>query len=222
MSSYQVDSPPHVLPLDFISDITCPWCAIGYHRLEQAIEKSGIIVQVRWHPYEINPHLDCDGINLIRNIGTKYAMPKADVLTMRATLTALGADVGFRFNYTDEMMVQNSMRAHQLVHWAGKYGKSHRVKLALFEAFFTHRQNVADIDMLASLAGRFGLDEVEARQMLESKSELTAVRDDQARWARGGVEGVPALVAHNKYLLIGAQSVDYLRQWLEQMAAKLP
>ncbi len=218
MSSEQQSHPANPLILDFVSDVACPWCAIGYHRLKKAIEHTGIKVQIRWHPYEINPHLDYEGINLIRNIETKYAMPREDVLTMRATLTDLGADVGFAFNYRDEMMVQNSMRAHQLVHWADRFGKAHPVKLALLEAFFTHRQNIADIDMLVGLASRFELDEGEARQMLESESELPAVRDDQARWVQRGVQGVPALIAHGKYLLTGAQSVEFLSQWLSQLA----
>ncbi|MCT4654707.1 MAG: DsbA family oxidoreductase [Cohaesibacter sp.] len=208
------------LSLDIISDIACPWCAIGYNRLRLALEETGLSASITWHPYEINPHLDYEGTNLIDNIIYKYQMSKQQVAEMRARLTGLGAEVGFTFAYNEDMRVQNSLRAHQLIHWAKQFGKSHEVKLALLEAFFTHRKNIADIEVLADLATRKGLDGEAAKTMLMADACLAEVKAAASLWQQRGIQGVPAVVAQSKYLLSGAQSVEACKAWLLEMAAK--
>lgn len=205
------------LTLDIVSDVSCPWCAIGYYRLAQALDEMGLEATIRWHPYEINPHLDYGGTNLIDNIRYKYGGSADDVRVMREKLTSLGAEVGFEFRYSDEMEVQNSMRAHQLVHWASDFGKAHKVKLALFDAFFRDGKNIADIDMLADLAGEQGLHKDAARAMLADDALMAVVREDQQEWISRGVTGVPTMIARGKYAVTGAQPVPILKNWLSGM-----
>lgn len=211
-----------ILTLDIISDIACPWCAIGYYRLKAALDKMGQEAEIVWHPYEINPHLDVAGTNLIDNIIYKYGMTVDQVREMRAKLTGLGAEVGFSFNYSDDMQVQNSLRAHQLVHWAKQFGsdKSHAIKLALLEAFFTHRKNIADIETLAALATEQGLDGQAATEMLEQDALLAEVQAVAGAWKQQGISGVPSIVANRKYLTTGAQTVDGYVQWLQAVKAQ--
>ncbi|HAT86875.1 DsbA family oxidoreductase [Cohaesibacter gelatinilyticus] len=212
------------LTLDIISDIACPWCAIGYYRLKAALDKMGLEAEIVWHPYEINPHLDAKGTNLMDNIIYKYGMTPDQVREMRTKLTGLGAEVGFSFNYTDDMQVQNSLRAHQLVHWAKQFGsyKSHAVKLALLEAFFTHRKNIADIEILAALATEQGLDGQAASEMLKQDALLAEVQAAASGWKQQGISGVPSIVANRKFLTTGAQPVDGYVQWLKAVKAQSP
>ncbi|MCV6577365.1 MAG: DsbA family oxidoreductase [Cohaesibacter sp.] len=215
-------SAPDRLTLDIISDIACPWCAIGYYRLKAALDQMGQEADIIWHPYEINPHLDIKGTNLIDNIIYKYGMTKDQVLEMRSKLTKLGAEVGFDFNYQDDMQVQNSLRAHQLVHWAKQFGpeQSHAVKLDLLEAFFTHRQNIADVTLLVQIAEKQGLDSQKAQEMLQQDALLAEVKAVAAAWQQQGISGVPSIVANRKYLTTGAQPVEGYIQWLTAVKAQ--
>ena len=130
------------LRIDIVSDVVCPWCIIGYKQLEKALTETGIAADIHWHPFELNPHMANEGENLRAHLAAKYGTTLEDSVKARARLKALGAELGFAFNYTDDMRMHNTSRAHQILYWANELGRMHDLKLALFEAFFTHRENI--------------------------------------------------------------------------------
>ena len=176
-----------------------------------------------WHPFELNPYMAEEGENLREHLAMKYGTTKEQSVEARQRLTDMGAELGFTFDYADDMRMRNTFRAHQLMSWAGEQGRKHDLKMALFGAFFTDRADVNDPDVLVRVATEIGLDPDEALRVLESGDYADAVRQEQQYWTSHGIQGVPAMVFQRKYLLVGAQGIpnyeDVLRQLTEGQAA---
>ncbi|MEO1236644.1 MAG: DsbA family oxidoreductase [Planctomycetota bacterium] len=213
--------------IDFISDVVCPWCIIGYKQLERAValtgSKADIHVDLHWHPFELNPTMAPEGENLREHLAAKYGTTPAGSKKARERLTRLGAQLGFTFDYADDMRMVNTFRAHQLIHWAGTEGRAHDMKMALFAAFFTHRQDLNDPKVLADCAAQIRLDRREASDVLKDGRFAQSVRGAETMWLRQGIQGVPAIVFEQRYLLTGAQGVETysaaLERIIEQRAA---
>lgn len=196
------------LRLDIISDVVCPWCLIGFKQFEQAMAVTGVSVQVFWHPFELNPDMPPEGENLREHIARKYGTSPEDSVKARARLTQLGADLGFAFNYADDMRMYNTFKAHQLLHWAGTQGRQHDLKMALFGSFFTHRRNVDDPEVLADAAAEIGLDRDAALAVLADGRYAEKIRQEEQFWTSRGIQGVPAMVFNQEHLLVGAQGIE--------------
>ena len=199
------------LRVDIVSDVVCPWCVIGYYQLARAADDADVALDVYWHPFELNPHMAMEGENLREHLAVKYGTTPQGSRDSRARLTEMGSELGFVFNYADEMRMWNTFRSHQFIDWAEEHGCGHKAKLALFAAYFTERRNVSDIDVLAQVAENLGLDGASARTMLSSGEREERVRGRQRTWTDRGVHGVPAMVFGERYLVTGAQGVDTYR-----------
>jgi len=204
--------------IDIASDVVCPWCIIGYKQLEGALRETGTRAEIHWHPFELNPHMPDEGEDLQQHLAAKYGTTPEDSRKARARLTAMGAELGFTFNYADDMKMVNTFRAHQLLHWAGTQGREHDLKMALFAAFFTHQKNVNDPDVLADVAASVGLDRDEALAVLRDARFANEVRDAERLWINRGIQGVPAMVFNQKYLVTGAQGTENFTSILRQLA----
>ncbi|WP_420548672.1 DsbA family oxidoreductase [Curvivirga sp.] len=204
--------------IDIISDVVCPWCIVGYKRLLSALEEmqDRMDYQIQWHPFELNPDMEMEGENLRDHIVRKYNSSPEQSASIRETLIQYGLDLGFQFNFFDDMRIYNTFMAHQLLHWALEQGKQTELKLALFDAYFTHKKNISDSATLLDVVGSIGLDKNEAKSVLEDGRYVEAVRENQRRWLSLGIQGVPAVVLDNKYLISGAQEASYFKQALEQ------
>lgn len=194
--------------IDIVSDVVCPWCIIGYKQLEKALEQVGVKTAIEWHPFELNTQMAEEGENLREHLAGKYGTTREDSIRAREHLTALGNDLGFAFNYSDDMRMYNTFRAHQLLHWAGAQGRKHNLKMALFGAFFTDRRNVSDPRVLADVAASIGLDREEALTVLNDARNAESVRQEQSFWISRGIRGVPAIIFDRRHLVSGAQGVD--------------
>lgn len=207
------------LRIDIVSDVVCPWCIIGWKQLERALQQSGRSAVIFWHPFELNPQMAPEGENLREHVAAKYGTSAADSVAARAKMTALGADLGFAFDYADDMRMVNTFLAHQLLHWAGALGQQHSLKMALFEAFFTRRRDVSDPEVLAEAAAGIGLDRTEALAVLSDGRFAEAVRDEQAFWTSRGIQGVPTVVFNQQYPMVGAQGVENYAAAVGRLAA---
>ncbi|MBY8978309.1 DsbA family oxidoreductase [Rhodobacteraceae bacterium NNCM2] len=205
--------------VDIVSDVVCPWCVIGYYQLAKTARETGIAIDVHWHPFELNPQMAAEGENLREHLAAKYGTTPEGSKKARARLTGMGAALSFTFNYADDMRMWNTFRAHQLIDWAEDQGRAHDMKLALFEAFFTRREDVSDIEVLVAVAEATGLDGAAARTMLRNGERAGAVRAKQKLWIERGVQGVPAMVFERQYLVSGAQGEDTYARILKQLAA---
>lgn len=205
--------------VDIVSDVVCPWCAIGYYQLAKAVRETGIEVDIHWHPFELNPQMAPEGENLRAHLAAKYGTTPEGSRQARARLTEMGAALGFTFNYADDMRMYNTFRAHQLIDWAEEQGKAHEVKLALFAAFFSRREDVSSIAVLAGVATAAGLDGDAARAMLDSGERAEQVRAKEQFWTSRGVRGVPAMIFERQHLVSGAQGEENYAGILRQLKA---
>lgn len=208
---------PH-LRIDIVSDVVCPWCIIGFRQLAQAIERTGVTPQIKWHPFELNPQMPPEGQNLREHLAEKYGTTREDSDHARARLTDLGNSLGFAFRWNEESRIVNTFRAHQLIEWAEEQGRQQDMKLALFAAYFTEERDVSDIATLVGIAESLGLDPAAARATLESGTKAADVRTLQRFWIDKGIRGVPAMVFGLKHLVTGAQGADTYAQLLTRLA----
>lgn len=210
------------LRIDIVSDVVCPWCIIGYKQLQQALGQmpDSFAVDIHWQPFELNPHMPAEGQDLREHIAEKYGTSPERSREVRAHMTALGNALGFTFDYYDGMRIYNTFLAHQLLHWAAGKGRQTELKLALFEAFFSRRENVGDIHLLSTVAGRVGLDQQEADQILTSGCYAQAVRQEQAQWLDREVHAVPMFYFNDGYPVPGAQESQTFVRVLEKLKAR--
>ena len=203
--------------IDIVSDIVCPWCVIGYRQLQGTLDATGIDVDIRWHPFQLNPDMPQEGQNHIEYLSVKYGRTREQVLQTREQITSLGKQLGFSFNYSEEIRTYNTFDVHQLLHWAGEQGRQTELKLALFECFFSNGEDLSDRTVLKNAVERVGLDGDEAVTILADGRYVDAVRKEQRMWIERGIQGVPAMIFNQRYLLSGAQGIDRYSDVLTQL-----
>lgn len=203
--------------VDIVSDVVCPWCVIGYHQLAKAARDTQTELDIHWHPFELNPQMAEGGENLREHLAAKYGTTLEGSIKARARLSEMGAALGFKFNYADDMRMYNTFRAHQLIDWATELGKGHEMKQALFAAFFTRREDVSDMQVLADAAAGIGLNRASALAMLQSGDRADSVRQKEQFWIRQGVQAVPAMVFNQRHLVTGAQGEDNYARILQHL-----
>lgn len=211
--------PPKAVRIDIVSDPVCPWCLIGYLRLQRALEKFGerLAAEIYWLPFELNPQMPAEGENLREHLVKKYGTTPQQSIEARQRLTDLGADLGFEFNYSDDMRMVNTFNAHQLLQWAQAYGCETELSLRLFSDFFRERKNLNDTEILCRAASAVGLDGNEAREVLNNQTYAGAVRELEKLITDQGVSGVPLFVFNREYAISGAQEVETFEQQLQQV-----
>jgi len=206
------------LRIDIVSDVVCPWCVVGYRQLAAALEQTNTDHEIHWHPFELNPNMPSEGQNMREHIMEKYGSSKAESDASRARIAEAGSDVGFQFNFNDDLRMHNTFNLHQLLHWAEQQGRMHELKQALFIAHFTDNRNLSDIRILADIAAEIGLDGKEALTVLEDQRFANDVREIEQHWQRQGIQSVPAIIFNEQHLVSGAQGVDNYVNILEQLA----
>ncbi len=207
--------------IDIVSDVVCPWCIIGYKQLERALEDNEVAAEIHWHPFELNPQMAEEGENLRAHLAAKYGTTPEGSRQARARLTELGAELGFAFNYADDMRMVNTFRAHQLLHWAEGEGRGHDLQMALFAAFFGERRNLNDPAVAAEVAAGAGLDRDEALAVLADGRHAEAVRRREQLWIDRGIHGVPAMIFQERYMASGAQGVENYRRILQRLVGEM-
>lgn len=210
------------LKIDFVSDVSCPWCAIGLGALEQALERVAdtATADVRFQPFELNPRMPPEGQDIGEHIAQKYGSTAEELARNQEGIRARGAALGFTFNMDKRSRIYNTFDAHRLLHWAGLEGRQYALKRALFAAYFTDGRNPSDPDVLIDLATRVGLDPVHARAILESGLYADEVREREQLYSRHGIQAVPSVIVNDKYLIQGGQPVDVFEQALRKIAAE--
>ena len=210
------------MKIDFVSDVSCPWCAIGLHALEEALGRLGPEVQASLHfqPFELNPGMPPEGQDIAEHLAQKYGASPAQTERNREAIRQRGQAVGFTFNMAQRSRIYNTFDAHRLLHWAGLEGRQTQLKHALFKAYFTDGRNPSDPEVLAQLAGEAGLDVARAREVLTSEAYAQEVRE-QERWDQEqGIHSVPAVIVNDRHLIQGGQPVEVFEQALRQIAAE--
>ena len=215
---------PVRLHIDFVSDVVCPWCAIGLVSLEQALARTRGEVEADIHlqPFELNPHLGAEGEELVGYLGKKYGMSAERVADNQEAIRLRGAELGFTFDMECRRRTYNTFDAHRLLHWAGEAGGQRELKHALLRAYFTDGRDVSDHDTLVDIAASVGLPANRAREILGSDAYAEDVRTVEQFFQQQGIHAVPAIIIERKHLISGGQPVEVFEQALRQIAAAKP
>lgn len=214
---------PVTLKIDFVSDVVCPWCAIGLHALEQAAARleGQVALQLHFQPFELNPDMGPDGQDIGEHLAQKYGAPPEQTRQTQAAIAARGAALGFTFS-DRRTRIYNTFDAHRLLHWLQEQGtpaQQRALQHALLKAYFTDGQNPGDASVLLHLVREVGCDEERARAVLESDEYAAAVREREALYQGQGIHSVPAVIVNERHLIQGGQPVEVFEQALRQIAA---
>ncbi len=210
------------LKIDFVSDVSCPWCVIGLKSLEQALAQLGpeVTADIHFQPFELNPQMAAEGEDVIEHIARKYGSTPEQMQASREGIRARGAELGFTFNMEKRGRIYNTFDAHRLLHWAELEGRQLELKRALFEAYFTDGRNPSDHEVLVELASRVGLDAEQAREILQSGRYAAEVRQREQLFGQLGIRAVPSVIVNDKYLIQGGQPVAVFKQALRKIATE--
>ncbi|PTU03782.1 disulfide bond formation protein DsbA [Pseudomonas sp. HMWF031] len=207
--------------IDFVSDVVCPWCALGATALEQAIENVAgeVSVELTYKPFELNPNMPAEGEKAVEHLMRKYGRTAQDIANGKAMQIERGNAIGFKFDLEKRTHFYNTFDAHRLLLWALEQGRQVALKKILLRAYFSEGQNPSDQQTLARLAAEAGLDQEQAREVLASGAYAAEVRELEAFYQQRGINSVPAMVLNGRHLVSGSQSVEYYEQMLRQMAS---
>ncbi|CAM4300751.1 DsbA family protein [Gillisia hiemivivida] len=207
------------IKIDIVSDVVCPWCTIGYKRLEKAISEMGIQnkVEIEWHPFELNPNMPVEGENVQEHIANKYGASLEDQKRSQKNMTEVGAELGFKFDYFEEMRMVNTRDAHILLDYAKENGKQTDLKMRLVESFFSERKDVSTKEILKLALKEVGLNVDEGMARLESDDARFQVQSEESYWKNLGVNSVPTIVFNQKSAVTGAQPVAVFKELLTEL-----
>jgi predicted DsbA family dithiol-disulfide isomerase len=210
------------MKIDFVSDVSCPWCVIGLKALEQAIAQIGdeVKTEIHFQPFELNPQMPPEGQDITEHLAEKYGATPEQTEQTRAMIRARGEEVGFSFALDKRSRIYNTFDAHRLLHWAEQEGLQLALKHALFKAYFSDGENPGAHEVLVRLAAEVGLDAVRAGEILSSNIYADEVRKQQRFYLEHGVNAVPAVIVNDRHLIQGGQPAKVFEQALRQIAAE--
>jgi len=211
------------LKIDFVSDVSCPWCVIGLHSLLRAASnlKDEVTLDLHFQPFELNPKMPPEGQDITEHLVQKYGGSPEQFAQSREMIRVRGADLGFTFNMDQRARIYNTFDAHRLLHWAGLEGKQLALKKALFKAYFTDGKNPADHAVLTATAAEVGLDAQRAAQILANNEFTKEVRAQEIFYQGNGIHAVPAVIINDRHLIQGGQPVEAFEQALREIAAEV-
>ncbi|ANN79527.1 DsbA family oxidoreductase [Bordetella flabilis] len=210
------------ITIDFVSDVACPWCAVGLGGLLTAIDrvKGAADVELRFQPFELNPDMPKGGQNTIERLMAKYGYTREQVQANRRVISERAAAVGMKVRMAEDNRSFNTFDAHRLLHWAGlqDQGSQTALKKRLLEVYHYENLDTSDAEVLAKAAADAGLDEAQARAVLASDRYVDEVRQNETLWLDRGITSVPSVILNDKYLVSGGQPPEAFEQALRQVA----
>ncbi len=214
---------PNHLKIDFVSDVSCPWCIIGLKSLEQALQRldDKVSADLHFQPFELNPRMPSEGQDITEHLAEKYGATPEQSQRNREAIRARGEDVGFTFSMDKRSRIYNTFDAHRLLYWAAEEGRQRELEHALFKAYFTDGENPGAHEVLVRLAGDVGLDAARAREILTSDAYAEETREQERFYLDQGIHSVPAVIINDRYLIQGGQPVEVFEQALRQVLAEV-
>ena len=210
------------IKIDIVSDVVCPWCVIGYKRLEKAIQDLGSEdkVEIQWQPFELNPNMIEDGENVLVHMANKYGLSKVQAHSSQEGMIKNGEELGFKFDYFDEMKIVNTKNAHILLDYAKSFGKQTELKMRLVEAFFSERKDISNKEILIKELKSIGLDENKASLLLDDENAKKQIQEEESFWQNKGISAVPTMIFNNSSIMNGAYPVETYKQVLTELVNK--
>ncbi len=213
------------LKIDFVSDVVCPWCAVGLGSLQQALQRlEGVVdADIHFQPFELNPKMPPEGQDIVEHLQQKYGIDAAQQAVNWQALRQRAAAAGFDFREEGRGRTWNTFHAHRLLHWAGEQGAQAqaRVKRSLLEAYFGRGENPSAPEVLLGAVRAAGLDEARAKEIIEGDAYAAEVRSQQQFYAQAGISAVPSVIVNDQYLIQGGQPAEAFEQALRQIATQV-
>lgn len=205
------------MKIDFVSDVVCPWCAIGLASLQTALSRLGDqgAVALHFQPFELNPQMGPEGEDIVEHLSRKYGISAEQITQNRQAIQARGEALGFRFGARGR--TYNTFDAHRLLHWAGLEGAQLALKTTLLQAYHGDAEDVSSRAVLVRLAEQAGLDGARAREILASDTYAAEVREREQFYRAQGISSVPAVILNDRYLISGGQPPEVFEQALRQV-----
>lgn len=212
-----------MLKIDLVSDVSCPWCVIGYQSLHAALEKlkPQLEAEITFRPFELNPQMGAEGQPLLEHLQQKYGAAESDLRKTQDMITERGKQLGFTFNFSAGGRIYNTFDAHRLLYWAREKNQQTVLKLALFRLYFSEGGNPSSHDALLAVVDKAGLPVTEARQVLESGRYATEVREEEAHFTGLGIQSVPTFIINDQYKITGGQPVETFVELLQKIQAEI-
>ena len=212
------------LKIDFVSDIACPWCAVGLGALEGALQRLApeVTAELHFQPFELNPHMPAGGQDIGEHLTEKYGSTPEQQEQIRAMIRQRGAEVGFSFHPGGRGRVYNTLDAHRLLHWAGLLGADgpqYALKKALLEAYQGRAECVESHEVLLAAVAAAGMELAQARAILESDQYADDVRAVERYYQGAGIHSVPAIIINDRHLISGGQPVEVFEKALRHIAS---
>ena len=208
--------------IDFVSDVSCPWCVIGLKSLEQALStlQDTVAAEIHFQPFELNANMAPGGQDIGEHIAEKYGSTPEQMAQSREAIRARGESLGFTFSMDKRGRIYNTFDAHRLLHWAELAGRQRELKMALFDAYFTQGQDPSSHEVLVKAAADAGLDPDTARDILTSGKYADEVRAREQFYQQNGISSVPAVIINERHLISGGQPPEVFEQALRQIIAQ--
>lgn len=211
------------LKIDFVSDVSCPWCAVGLGALEQALQRvkaEGIEAELHFQPFELNPQMPPQGQDLAEHLTEKYGSTPEQQAANWQALRERAAAVGFHFRPEGRGRIWNTFNAHRLLHWAGleSAAAQQALKKALLRAYFGEGKSPSDEAVLLDAVRQAGLDADRAREILAGDEFAGQVRERQQFYSQHGIRAVPSVIFNDRHLVQGGQPPEVFEQVLRQLA----
>lgn len=214
---------PKTLRIDFVSDVVCPWCAVGLASLELALRRlqGEVEAELHFQPFELDPNMPPGGMDVAENLKRKYGMDDAQLAENQARIRERGAELGFTFDFNARSRTWNTFDAHRLLHWAGVEASERQLPLkrALLVANFSEGLDISDHAVLAEIAAGVGLDAQRARAVLDGGEFADAVRAAEQFFQNLGIRSVPAVIVERRHLISGGQPPEVFERALREIAA---
>ncbi|MCU1546269.1 MAG: putative dithiol-disulfide isomerase, DsbA family [Homoserinimonas sp.] len=205
------------IKVDIWSDVQCPWCYIGKRKFEAGAVEFGEDVDVEYHSYELAPDTPVDFVGgPVEYLSERKGLPRDQVKQMLANVTEVAESVGLHYAY-DDVKQTNTIKAHELIHYAKNKGRQLEMKERLLAAYFVEGRHIGRIDDLADLAAELAFDRADVVRSLTEAEFLPDVKADQAQANEYGIRGVPFFVIDGKYGVSGAQEAATFAQILQQV-----
>ena len=210
------------IKIDYVSDIACPWCAVGLGNLNQAIAQLSdqVDFEVHFHPFELNPNMPLGGQDAIEHLTEKHGLSVEQVKANQANIRTKALEAGFEFHPEGRKRVYNTFDSHRLLHWAGEeFGpeKQAVLKKELLNTYFCLAVNLDDQKNLIDAVTRSGLDKDRAQEVLKNNEFSKEVRDEESTYTNAGISSVPSIILNDQYLLQGAQPPESFVNAFEQL-----
>lgn len=210
------------MKIDFVSDVSCPWCVIGLKALEAAIARLGdeVETEIHFQPFELNPQMPPGGQDIDEHLAEKYGATPEQSQQTREMIRTRGEEAGFTFAMAKRSRIYNTFDAHRLLHWADHEGRQLALEHALFKAYFTDGENPGAHEVLIRIAGEVGLDAARARAILSSDEYADEVRRQERFYLDQGISAVPAVIVNDHHLIQGGHPAEVFEQALRRIAAE--